>query len=210
MWAPMHAITRLSLLHANVLLRQGLVALLERHPGLEIVSNTADAEEATRAIGSRRPHVVVAEGGSEAALDTCRVLHAAAPQLPIVLLGSSRDLAYIMRTFRAGATIYVPPDIPLEGLLRSLEEAHRQGRDAGPCLARMPRATAVGRLDPPVSRREREVLGLIAQGKANKEIGHQLAISENTVRNHIANIFGKLGVKDRTEAAVQAIKRGLV
>jgi DNA-binding NarL/FixJ family response regulator len=181
-----------------------LVELLKRRQDLEVAGESSgldlDAFPASL-------DVAVLECVAEAGLEVCQTLHHALPSLPLVLLGASRDLAYIMGAFRAGGTVYVPPDVGLEGLLAAIDDARREGRAAGPYLARPspgePRET-------PVSRREREVLALVAQGKANKEIGRALSISENTVRNHIANIFGKLGVRDRTEAAVHALKRGLL
>lgn len=200
--------TRVLLLHSSTLLRQGVIELLKRHAHIEVVAETAAAEDVAHFALSHRPHVVVMEMGSDG-LETCRSLAAALPHVPLVLLGASRDLSLIVRAFRAGGTIYLPPDVPVEALVQCIEEAHRSGRHAGPYLAQPPQDHHKP-ADSPVSRREREVLGLIAQGKANKEIGRVLAISENTVRNHIANIFGKLGVRDRTEAAVQAVKRGIV
>lgn len=207
----MQLTTRVLLLHSNTLLRQGVVELLKRHDHLHIVGQTADVNDLLQSAKSTRPHVIVMEVSNGEALDACRSVSMNLPQLPVVVLGASRDLSFIMRAFRAGGTIYVPPDVAVEELVLCIDDAHRRGREAGPYLAR---ATddqeAHGRESTPVSRREREILLLISQGKANKEIGRALAISENTVRNHIANIFGKLGVKDRAEAAAQAIRRGLV
>lgn len=203
--------TTVLLIHSSAIMRQGLTELLRRTRSIELIADTPDPEQALRLVRDVPLHAVIFECASAENLETCRQLHAAAPHLPLVLMGPAGDLSLIMRAFNAGGTVFVPADVPFDGLTRVLEEIHTLGRSAGPYLARAQRhAPAPAADDPQLSSRECQVLSLVAKGKANKEIGRLLSISENTVRNHIAHIFDKLGVQDRTEAAVQAVQRGLV
>lgn len=203
----MQGAIRTMIVHSHALLRQGLAELLRRYEHVDVVCACADAEEVVRAADHSRPHVAVLEMSGLHWVEACRRLSAAHPTLPIVLLGASRDLNLISRAMRGGGTVYLPPDLVIDDLVATLEQARRQGRGAGPAVA-SPRPID----DPPIpiTARERDVLAFVAKGHTNRKIGRALSISENTVRNHIASIFSKLGVKDRTEAAVQALRRGLL
>lgn len=198
---------RTMLVHSHTLLRQGVTALLRCYEHVEVVCDSADPSEAVSAAELGRPHVAVLEMSGQPWVEACRRLSVAHPTLPLVLLGTSRDLKLISRAMRAGGTVYLPPDLALDDLVTALEQAGRHGRGAGPKVA-SPRTIDAPPL--PITARERDVLALVAKGHANRKIGRALSISENTVRNHIASIFIKLGVKDRTEAAVQALRLGLL
>lgn len=147
-------------------------------------------------------------------LDVCRRLRDALPDIAVLLLADSRDLRLVLAALRAGACGYVLKDLPFERLAACLERI--RGERGDPFLAdaflqpawmdQAAEADGVG----PLSDREREILGLVAQGRPNKEIGACLSISEHTVRNHIANICGKLRARDRTEAAIHGLRRGLI
>ena len=198
---------RTLIVHPQALFRQGIVALLGSYEHVELVCVTDDAERALRSAEQARPHAAVLELSDASSLEICRRVNRAYPSLPIVLMGVSRDMELIARAMHSGGTIYLPPDVRIEDLVASLEDVRRSGRRAGPKLAS---PVALEAPHPPISPRERDVLALVARGHANRQIAKALSISENTVRNHIASIFSKLRVKDRTEAAVQALRRGLV
>ena len=199
--------TRILLLHSNRLFREGLTALLRTHDAISVVLSTSSPDEATRSTRPLRPHLALVEMRDETTLQACRAIHAAHPRLPIVLLGGTADLALIVRALREGGSIYLPSDADPSSLLISIRQARQEGRAVGPRLS-TPHSGPVS--DPLLSPRERDVLRLVAKGHANRLIGRRLAISENTVRNHLANAYQKLEVSDRTRAALIALQRGLL
>jgi len=210
---------RLFLADPHTLFREGLSALVATRPGLAIAGEASSGEEALERAPQLEPDVVLLDpeipGHDIRGVEACRALHARLPRTPILMLTYSRDLGFILEALRAGAWGYVLKDLPFQRLASCIEHVHSQGLRIRPFLAD-------GALDVPtveaspeengatLSPREREILALVAQGRANKEIGQALSISEHTVRNHISNIFGKLRARDRTEAAIQGLRRGLI
>lgn len=215
---------RVMLVDDHALFREGLALLLKGRPNLQVVAEAATGEEALAQLESAHPDLVLLDlnlpgiGGVEA----CRLLKERVPELRVVILTMSDDLESIFEAVRAGACGYLLKDIASQNLLEAIDQIDREGGILEPFLARRLLAEFSGPRSAPrtvepavtpgpvLSPRETEILRKVVDGLSNKEIADRLCISKYTVGNHINNIFRKLGVNDRTQAAVAAIKMRLV
>lgn len=225
----MNDAVRIMVVDDHALFREGLGLLLKRRQDLMVVAEASSGEEAIEKVVSVRPDLVLLDlnlpglGGVE----TCRELKAKLPDLRVVILTMSNDLNSIFDAVRAGACGYLLKDIASDQLLDSIDQIYHEGGILEPFLARrllaefsankIPGAAPGGRTateealpNANLSPREVEILQQVVAGRSNKEIAHELSISKYTVGNHINNIFRKLGVNDRTQAAVAALKMKLV
>jgi two-component system NarL family response regulator len=190
-------------------MRMGLVALIQSQPGMNVIAEAADGEEAIEVYEDVRPDVVLMDlrmpgmGGVEAIL----AIRKKYPDARVIVL-STYDLDEdIHRALQSGAKSYLLKDMPTEEIASTIRAVH-----AGD--AWLPRQVAA-RLDERSEReqlteRERDVLEALIKGRSNKEIATSLCISEDTVKSHLKTLFTKLRVRDRTEAAVEAIRHGIV
>lgn len=216
--------TRLLLVDDQSLFREGLRLLLAQQPDLEIVGEASHGAEALALARSRSPDVILMDlrmpvmNGIEA---TRRIV---AERLParIIVLTTFEDDEEVYAALAAGATGYLLKASPSEKLFDAIRmtargEAFLEPSVTAKVLAHFSRMA--GRehhratpqpLAEPLSAREVEVLRLLADGCSNKEIGARLAIAEGTVKNHMTNVLGKLGVLDRTQAALRARELGLI
>jgi NarL family two-component system response regulator LiaR len=200
----------------HVLVRQGIRAFLDTHADLAIVGEADDAASAAEICRELKPHValvdLVMQGGGIAAT---RDIRAASPDTQVVLLTSFDDARQILAALQAGALSCLLKDIDADGLADALRKAARgeavlHQRVAGYLLDALRHGAAQGEQPlASLSQRERDVLALMAEGLSNQLIGVQLSISEKTVKTHVSNILAKLGVADRTQAAVLAWKSGM-
>ena len=213
---------RVLLVDDQALFREGLRTLLSLTPDLEIVGEAEDGEDAIRQAARLDPDVVLMDlkmpilDGVEAT----RRLHAHRPDCRVIILTTFDDDEYVFEGLRAGAVGYMLKDTPSENLAEAIRaavkgESFLQPSVAAKVVAEFARlASAVPQsvieLVEPLSERELEVLRKLAAGATNREIATALVIAEGTVKNHITNILGKLGVKDRTQAALKARELGLV
>jgi two-component system NarL family response regulator len=199
---------RLLLVDDHLVVRIGLKSLLEVQPDLVVVAEAAGGVAAIAAYDRYRPDVTLMDlrmpdlSGTEATA-AIRKKHPDARVLVLTTFDYDED---IYRALEAGATGYLLKNTDSETLLGTIRAVH-----AGhyvlpePLAARLARRQAAPELSP----RELEVLQLIVKGMCNKEIGANLGLSENTVKNHVKMILDKLGVADRTQAATTALRRGL-
>lgn len=190
-------------------MRMGLVALIKSQPGMDVVAEASDGEEAIEIYEDIHPDVVLMDlrmpgmGGVEAIL----AIRKLDPEARVIVL-STYDLDEdIHRAIQSGAKSYLLKDMSIEEIASTIREVY-----SGDTL--LPRQVAE-RLTERAQReqlteREREVLGLLIRGRSNKEIGSELCISEDTVKSHLKTLFTKLRVRDRTGAAVEAIRHGIV
>lgn len=205
------------------LLRDGIASLLEIQEGINVVGTAASGEEALESALALCPDVILMDvrmPGMDGVAATQRILR----QLPtchILMLTTFDDDEYVREALRVGASGYLLKDIPASDLARSVHAAHKGIYQLDPAIAAKV-VSAISRAAPgvpveedisrhlDVTAREIEVLRLIAQGATNREIATQLVISEGTVKNHISNLLSRLGLRDRTQAAIYAREHGLL
>lgn len=203
------------------LFRKGLRQILELEPGFTVVGEAGSGDEAYEKTLSLRPDVICLDvsmpGGG---LETCARIKQAVPAVGVVILTMHEDQEYLMRALKSGANSYLVKDVE-SSVLNEAIRAAQMGRPylhpklAGLALMEMARsgekpAAAKQAHDPGLTDRELEVLRLVGQGASNREIATKLFISEKTAKNHLTHIFEKLGVTDRTQAALYAVRNGLV
>jgi DNA-binding NarL/FixJ family response regulator len=198
------------------IIRTGLKSILE-NAGFKVVAEASSAAEALEAVGKHSPDVVLMdirmEGGDGLnSLGRMKLDHA---DLPIVLFSAYDNPTYIARAVALGASGYVLKSAPSERLIEALNTA-LAGESAWTReeLRRVTGALATPRLsqdiEVPLTQRESEVLRQMALGLTNKEIAKMLGISYETVKEHVQHILRKIGVSDRTQAAVWAVRKNLV
>jgi NarL family two-component system response regulator LiaR len=190
---------------------RSLKAYLESFPDMMVVGIAASGEELLEHLDEWKPQVILQDllmpGGMDGIEATRRILERA-PSAKVIALTASMDEARMMGALRAGALGYIRKDAEPETLLAAVR-AVAQGRTyIDPSVRRQILQAPASRDD--LTPREVEVLRQLALGLANKEIAHALSISEETVKSHVGNVFGKLQVENRSQAVVQALKRGLV
>jgi DNA-binding NarL/FixJ family response regulator len=194
----------------HAVVRDGLAAMLEYEPDMTIAGHAKTGIEAVDQFRELLPDVVLMDlampevGGVEAIAR----IRASFPDARILVLTTYDGDENVFRALESGAKGYLLKDCSTADLLGAIRKIHAGGTHVSErAAARLAeRAMTGGRLSP----REIEVLSLIAAGKTNKEIAHALFISEGTVKTHVLSIHEKLGVNDRTEAVVTAIRRGIL
>jgi DNA-binding NarL/FixJ family response regulator len=200
----------------HAVVREGLRSLLEVQDGIEVVGDAADGEAAVREAEARRPDVVLMDLVMPRldGVGAMRELRRRLPSARVIVLTSFADDDRLLPAIRAGAAGYLLKDGDPQEVVRAVRAAYRGDALLDPSVAaRLVEAVAqprgaghADRLTP----REQEVLGLIARGLPNKLIARELEISEKTVKTHVGHVLAKLGVTDRTQAALQAVREGLV
>ena len=190
---------------------RSLQSYLESFPDLRVVGTAASGEELLEHLGAWRPDVIVQDlllpGGIDG-IETTRRALAKLPSVRVVALTASTDEARMMAVLRAGAAGYIRKDAEPEALLAAIRAVARGRTYVDPYLARRVAEDGVSPDD--LTDRERNVLRRLALGESNKAIADVLCISEETVKTHVGHILSKLGVENRAQAVVQALKRGLV
>lgn len=193
----------------HFVVRSGLVASLELEPGLTIVGEAESGEQALEIYPQNRPEVVLMDlqlPGWNGIATTERLLEID-PQARVLIFSTFARDDEIETALACGAAGYLQKTASRAELIGALREVAAGGKHLSPAIAER---LASLRLGPAITPREREILALIAQGRANKEIGSALEIAEDTVKRHISNIFLKLEVSDRAQATAEAIRRGIV
>jgi DNA-binding NarL/FixJ family response regulator len=200
---------RILVVEDHQIVRQGLVALLNVVDGVEVVGQAADGAEAVKQFEACHPDVTLIDlrlpkmGGVEV-IQRVRASHANARFIVLTTYDGDED---IYRALQAGARAYLLKGMTVEVLVSTIRSVHAGKSIIPPSIAQK---LAERMATEPLTQREHAVLEQIVKGKSNKEIGQALDISEATVKTHINNLLGKLGVEDRTQAATAAIQRGLV
>lgn len=206
---------RILLVDDHAVVRQGLQAFLGVQPDLAVVAEAATGREAVAAAARLSPDVVLMDlvmpGGDGAA--AISELRAASPGSRVLVLSSFADDEQVFGAMQAGAAGYLMKDVEPDRLAAAIRDVHAGRPALNPEVAATLMRHAAGPDPEPVDAltpREVEVLRLVTEGFANKQIARRLAITEKTVKTHVSSILHKLGVADRTGAAVLAIRRGLV
>jgi DNA-binding NarL/FixJ family response regulator len=217
---------RLMIVDDHPLFRQGLRNVLDSHEDLHVVGEAGDGNEAVELAQVLGPDVVLMDVSMPTVngLQATRKLKAMRPEIAVVVLTAYDDEEQVYHAIRAGASAYYAKDVSPERLVDVIRSVMLgQYVVAGVILDEdglsqwllaEAKRFGGGILDDetqflsPLSAREMEILELIIQGMSNKEIAYHLGISHQTVKNHITTILGKLGVADRTQAAVYALRHG--
>jgi two-component system, NarL family, response regulator LiaR len=196
--------------------RQGLRAFLELQEGLEIVGEAADGEEAIEAAPRLRPDVILMDLVMPRldGVAAMRLLRQRVPSARVLVLTSFLDDDKLLPALRSGAAGYLLKNAQPQELVRAVRAAHAGKALLDPVVAArlVDTLAATGDEDPldRLTPREREVLVLLGHGYANKRIAGELSVSEKTVKTHVGHVLAKLGVSDRTQAAIVAVRAGLV
>jgi two-component system, NarL family, response regulator DegU len=209
---------RLLLADDHRMLREGLRRSMEA-AGLDVVAEASDGEEAVRLGEQHRPDVVLMDVTMPVVdgVEATRRLVARSPDSKVVILTMHADRDVLDDAFRAGAVGYLVKDCSTEEVVETVRRAAEGDTALSPELAasmldevrRLP-DMAAGDDDRMVTKREEEVLQLIADGCSTTEVASQLYISQKTVKNHLASIYQKLDARDRTQAVLQAVRMGIV
>jgi DNA-binding NarL/FixJ family response regulator len=208
-----HELIRVLVVDDHAVVRQGLRMFLSPEAGFEVVGEAADGEEAVEQARALRPDIVLMDLllPRMSGIDATAAIRAELPDTEVVVLTSVADDEAIVHAVRAGAIGYLLKEASRDELRGALRAATAGQFHLSPEAAhlllqwiRLP-STPDG-----LTGREIDVLSKLAQGKANKEIARELHLSQETVKTYVKRILSKLGVQTRTQAAVQAVRRGLL
>ena len=213
---------RVLLVDDQRLMREGLRTLLELEPDLQVAGEAGDGQAALDAYAALAPDVVLMDirmPGMDG-VEATRRLRERWPQARVIILTTFDDDASLFEGLRAGALGYLLKDVSGHDLAQAVRTVAGGGAliepsVAGRVLAEFARLAPPARppgagLPEPFSEREREIVRLLAAGLSNREIGDRLCLAEGTVKNHVTSILGKLGARDRTQAALRARELGLI
>lgn len=198
-------------------LRQGMAQMLEVQPDMKVVAQADNGSDAVALARTRQPDIALLDinmpemDGVEAA----RRITAELPETGVIILTMYRRDDYVFEAIKAGANGYLLKEVELDDLLEAIRAVARGEAVLDPAMAsrvlaefRQPRSPKEPS-DPVLAERDTEILRLVAQGLTNQEIAEQLTISEKTVRNRLSLIFRQLHLKNRTQAALYALREGL-
>jgi DNA-binding NarL/FixJ family response regulator len=205
----------------HAVVRRGLKAFLDSEPDLEVVGEAEGGAQALELLARlaserRRPQVVVMDLQMEPldGIESTRQIRSRYPEVEVVALTSFGEEERVRAALEAGASGYLLKDSDADEVSAAIRAAHRGELPLDPAIARgltsSLRAESRDEPDAELTTRELEILRLLGAGKSNKEIAAELAISERTARTHVSNILGKLGLTSRTQAALWAVRQGLV
>jgi two-component system, NarL family, response regulator DevR len=209
---------RLLLADGHEIVRTGLRTLFAQSPDIEVVGEAAEASAAIAQACALNPDVILMDlrlpGGDGPAV--CRDIVAQLPDTRVLFLASYRDDEAVLSVFHAGANGYLLKDIAGEALVRAVKTVASGGSVFDPHATRvlLERMRWISRnesggaaVEAVLSEQERRVLALVAEGKTNKEVADALGLSAKTVKNYLTNIFDKLQVRRRSQAAALYSKR---
>ena len=198
------------------IVREGLRNLFRGEPDIEVVAEARDGAEALRAAQEHRPDVALMDlvMPETDGLEATRRMREVSPETRVLVLTSFAEDRQVHEALRCGAAGYLLKDVSRQDLLRAIRDV----REGLPALHPEAQRLLMRRVAPDPARsmledltaREREVLELMAKGRGNRAIAEALFLSEGTVKGYVSIIFGKLGVQDRTQAALWAVKHGIV
>ena len=202
---------RVLLAEDHNLVRAGLADLLSNVPDFEVVGAAADGAQAIALAAERRPHVVLMDllmPGVDGIEATRRIV-GADPDVQVVVLTSFSDRTRIIEALDAGAVGFLLKDAEPQELFAGIRAAARGESPLAPKAAREVLRARSEHRSPGLTERELDVLGLVRAGLSNKLIARRLKISEKTVKAHLTSIFQRIGVTDRTQAALWAERHGI-
>jgi len=212
---------RILLVDDHILFRTGVKAVLASRSDMEVVGEAGDGLEAVELARETMPDVILMDIKMPGCngLEATRRIKQELPYVNVFMLTVSEDDEHVLEAIKSGAQGYLIKDLKARQLFDALEgvakgEAAFSGVIAAKILREFDKTVRGANRDlegaEPLTQREIEVLQMVAQGKSNQEIAEALVVSESTVKNHLRNILGKLHLRNRIEAAVYAVRKGLV
>jgi two-component system NarL family response regulator len=200
---------RIMIADDHPVVREGFGAMLETEPDMTVVAQARSGEEALELFRRERPDVTLMDlrMPGMSGVDAIRAIRREFPDSRLIVLTTYDGDEDIYRALEAGAQAYLLKDMFCDEILAAIRAVHA-GQRRIPAAVGTRLAERMTGLD--LSRREHQVLELVAKGRSNKEIATDLQITEATVKGHLTNILGKLGVTDRTQAVIAALRRGIV
>jgi len=204
-----HNPIRIMLVDDHPAFRKGMAALIDSEPDLQVVAETGDGAQALEVYRQKKPDVVLMDlrlpgmGGVEATI----AIRKEFPNARVIVLTTFETDEDIFRAIQSGAKSYLLKDTPDDELATAIRGVHAGNQILSEKLSRR---LSERQQRPELSRREIDVLQLLIKGRSNKEIGSSLFLCEDTVKAHFKTLFAKLKVQDRTEAAISAIRLGIV
>ena len=200
----------------HALVRQGLRTFLDLHDDIQVTGEAANGVEAVERVSQLRPDVVLMDlvMPEMDGIEATKRIRSICPDTKVIVLTSFTEDEKLFPSIKAGAMGYLLKNVSPGDLVNAIKAAHRGEAQLNPEIARRlmdevsnkPSTSGTEEL----TRREMDVLRLIAQGRNNRGISEELVLSEKTVKTHVSNILGKLHLADRTQAAIYAINQGLV
>jgi DNA-binding NarL/FixJ family response regulator len=221
---------KLLLVDDHQMVRKGLQVLLSTRSDIKIVGEASDGHEALEKTATLKPDVILMDLNMPNlnGIDATKKIKQVFPEIKIIVLTSFSDQDHVLPALRAGAKGYVLKDIEPEDLVQTIHRVHQGQVDLHPeIMEQLINLVSASKEDgyqtnlnshtpeqtsptlSPLTKREKEVLQLIVAGKNNKEIGEILFITEKTVKTHVSHLLDKLGVNDRTQAAIFALKHNI-
>lgn len=215
---------RVALADDQRLIREGLRTLLELYVDIEVVGAAGDGIEAEALVEQARPQVVLMDlrMPRRNGIEATRRITARWPSVQVLVLTTYDDDELVVSAVDAGASGYLLKDVGSDALAEAIRAASRGESPLQPSVARkllqrlrarpLPESDGAPSLESaePLTGREREVLRLVARGASNREIADTLSLTEGTVKNYVSAILGKTGARDRTQAALFALRAGMV
>ena len=208
---------RLLIVDDHEMVREGLKAMLATEPDFDIVGDAANAEQALALIEQLHPAILLLDVRlpGTSGIEVCRTVTERYPETAVIILTTFSDEDLVSRCIQAGARGFIVKDIERFDLKRSIRavargEAAIDSKAAVAVLAQLRRAPQITQepAPEPLSSQQLVILRLVAQGLSSREIATQLYLSENTVKGYVQEILHRLGVKNRTEAVMVAVKQG--
>lgn len=200
---------RIMFVDDHPILREGLAAIISTQPDMVVVAEAGDGQEAVRLFHQHQPDITLMDLRLPvmSGVDAMAAIRKEFPHARFIVLTTYDGDEDIYRTLQAGARAYLLKDLLRKELLDAIRAVHEGRRWISPTVAtrladHFPRTE--------LTSRELDVLRLIVKGMSNKEIACELGVAEGTIRIHVSNVLSKLGVSDRTQAAVTALQRGIV
>jgi DNA-binding NarL/FixJ family response regulator len=201
----------------QTLFRSGLAKLLNEDPRVEVVGQAFDGADAAKQAGKLKPDVVLMDlkMPNVDGIEATRQIIEADPTIKVLILTTFETDNHVIQALKVGASGYVLKDSSAEAITSSIVAVMSGEKVMASAVANRVLEMLTGTTTPKefydgLTNREIEILKLLANGMANKQIAYRLKISEKTVRNHVSNTYEKLGIYDRSQAVLYAVKKGLV
>ncbi len=205
----------------HTLIREGIKSMIENTPDIEVTGSVASAEESINEVRETQPDVILMDimMTGMTGIEATRWIKEFSPMVKVVLVTMEVSKEYVSAGIKSGVDGYLPKDVDKETLLNAIRTVHSGGRFFNDAIMKLvfedfytheKLKTSTKKLPNDLTKREHEILGLVASGKSNKELAETLFISIKTVETHKTHILEKLGLKNTTELVKYAIKHNII